>query len=106
MLRRMCLSFRSAVPGHLAAIRDALTDADAPRLREAAHRFAGMLAAFSTAAGAMASDLEKKAAGGRLEECRPLVDHLEATARELLRQVDGLSIDALLGQPAAAGART
>src|SRR5438270_13054936 len=36
MLRKMCRSLQSRVPEHLAAVRDALHDQDAPRLRGAA----------------------------------------------------------------------
>src|SRR5262249_16123895 len=55
MLRKMCRSLQSRVPEYLAAIRDALRDQDALRLREAAHKFYGMLSAFSTAAGDQAA---------------------------------------------------
>ena len=51
--------------------------------------------AFSPAAGDVASDLEGHAARGRLDEARPLVERLGAMARELDRQVDGLSLDRL-----------
>jgi hypothetical protein len=39
-----------------------------------------MVAAFSTAAGAVASDLEDHAAQGQIEEARPLVAQLETMA--------------------------
>jgi hypothetical protein len=64
-------------------------------LCESAHKLCGLLSAISTAAGAVASKLEDHAACGRLEECRPLVEQLEAIARELFQQVDGLSIETL-----------
>ena len=50
MLQKMCRSLQVCVPAHLAAVRKALQDHDAPRLREAAHKFCGMLSAFSTVA--------------------------------------------------------
>src|SRR5260370_38417154 len=65
------------------------------RLREAAHKLCGMVAAFSSVAAAVASDLEDQAAGDRLEECRPLVEQVESIARELLDQVGVLSIEDL-----------
>jgi HPt (histidine-containing phosphotransfer) domain-containing protein len=71
MLRKMCRTLQARVPEHLAAIRDALGDQDAPRLREAAHKFCGMLSAFSTVAGDQAADLEDLAARGQLEEAPP-----------------------------------
>ena len=68
---------------------------DAPRLREAAHKLCGLLSAFSTVAGDVASDLEDLAARGRLDEARPLVDWLETMAPGLIRQVDDLSYEGL-----------
>ena len=94
-LRRMCEGFRDYVPSQLAEAGDALRSQDAPRLCEAAHKLCGLLSAISTVAGDVASKLEDQAACGRLEECRPLVEELEAIARELFQQVDGLSIETL-----------
>ena len=50
-------------------------------------------------------DLEDHAAQGRLDEARPLVDQLEAMARELLGLTGGLSLETLRDQAAAAGDR-
>ena len=94
---------RARVPDQLTAVQEALRDRDAMRLREAAHKLSGTVAAFSTVVGAMASDLEDHAASGQLEEAWPLVEQLEALARELIQQVDGVSIEALREQAAAAG---
>jgi hypothetical protein len=79
----------------IAEVAAALRDRDAPRLREAAHMLCGLLSAFSTAAAAAASDLEAAAAGGDLDEARPLVDRLETMARELILGLEGLSLKAL-----------
>ena len=94
-LRELCRDFRSYAPAQLARVVDALRDRDAARLREAAHKLRGLLAAFSTVASDVASDLEEHAARGRLDEARPLVARLEAMSRELDRRVDGLSLDRL-----------
>ena len=96
---------RTRLPDQTGRGQDALRERDAPRLREAAHKLCGTVAAFSTVAGAVASDLEDQAARGQLEEARPLVEQLEAMARELIEQVDGLSIEALRDQAGAAGDR-
>jgi CheY-like chemotaxis protein len=98
ILEKICQTFRARLPDHLKAVQNALRDYDAPRLREAAHKLAGMVAAFSTAAGGVASELEDRAAQGQLDESRPLVARLEAMAEELMRLVGGLSLDALRGQ--------
>ena len=98
MLQKMCRSLQARVPEHLAAVRQALQDHDAPRLREAAHKFYGMLAAFSTVAGNQAADLEDLAASAQLDKAQPILAQLETIAGELLRQVDGLSIENLRHQ--------
>ena len=80
ILEKICQVLRARLPDHLTAVQDALRERDAVRLREAAHKLCGMVAAFSTVAGAVASDLEDQAARGQLEEARPLVEQLEAMA--------------------------
>ena len=98
MLRKMCRSLQSRVPEYLAAIRDALHDQDALRLREAAHKFYGMLSAFSTVAGDQAADLEDLAARGLLHEALPVVEQLDRCATELARLAGGLTIETLRKQ--------
>jgi CheY-like chemotaxis protein len=98
ILEKISRAFRARLPHHLQAVRDALRGRDAPRLREAAHRLAGMVAAFSTVAGGVASDLEDQAAQGQLEGAGALASRLETMAKELTRLVDGLSLDALRSQ--------
>jgi len=95
MLRKMCRSLQSLVPEHLAAVRDALRDQDALRLREAAHKFCGMLSAFSTVAGDQAADLEDLAARRLLPEALPIVEQLDRCATELVRLAGGLTIETL-----------
>ena len=98
MLRKMCRSLQARVPEHLAAVREALRDHDASRLREAAHKFYGMLSAFSTVAGNQAADLEDVAENGQLDRAPPILAQLETIAGELLRRVDGLSVEFLRHQ--------
>jgi hypothetical protein len=57
-----------------------------------------MVAAFSTAAGNVASDLEDRATEGRLAEARPLVEQLETMAQELQQLVGRLSLETLRQQ--------
>lgn len=54
-------------------------------------------------AGNVASDLEDHATRGQLDEARPLVGRLETMAPELIRQVDGLSLESLRRQAGTAG---
>jgi CheY-like chemotaxis protein len=98
MLRRMCRSLQAHVPEHLAAIRDALHDQDALRLREAAHKFCGMLSAFSTVAGDLAANLEDLAARGLHQEALPVVEQLDQCATELARLAGGLTVETLRKQ--------
>ena len=95
ILVRISQAFRTGLPGQLEALRVALRGGDAGRLRETAHRLCGMVGAFSTVAGEMASDLEDRAAQGRLDEARPLVARLETIAGILLKNVDGLTLESL-----------
>jgi CheY-like chemotaxis protein len=100
MLKKMCRSLQARVPERLAAIRDALHDQDAPRLREAAHKFCGMLSAFSTVVGDQAANLEDLAARGLLQEALPVVEQLDRCATELARLAGGLTVETLRKQAA------
>ncbi len=53
------------------------------------------MAAFSTVAGGVASDLEDHAARGRIEEARPVVEQLETMAQELMRLAGSLTLETL-----------
>ena len=98
MLRKMCRSLQFRVPEHLAAVRDALHDQDAQRLREAAHKFCGMLSTFSTVAGDQAARLEDLAARGLLKEAPVVVEQLDRCATELARLAGGLTVETLRKQ--------
>jgi two-component system sensor histidine kinase/response regulator len=95
LLRKMCQTLTARVPEHLAALRDALRDQDAPRLREAAHKCCGLLSEFSTVAGDLAGKLEDLAASAQLDEAAPILTALETTAEQLLHQVSAISLDVL-----------
>ena len=103
ILETICQAFRARLPEHLTAVQDALQEGDTLRLREAAHKLCGMMAAFSSVAGGVASDLEDRARQGRVEEARPLVGQLEWMADELVRLASGLSIQTLRQQLVDAG---
>jgi hypothetical protein len=101
ILEKICRAFRTGLPGQLGAVRSALRAGDAPRLREAAHKLFGMVGAFSTVAGGVASALEDAALAGQLDDAHHLVGQLETLAGELLVAVDGLSLAALQQQSGA-----
>ncbi len=95
LLRKMCQTLTARVPEHLAALRGALRERDAPRLREAAHKCCGMLSEFSTVAGDLAGSLEELAADAQLDKAAPILEQLEATAHEVVKQTDGMTVEAL-----------
>jgi PAS domain S-box-containing protein len=98
ILEGICQAFRDHLPDYLATVQNALRGRDTLRLREAAHNLSGMVAAFSTVAGSVASQLEDHAAQGQLEEARPLVQQLEVMGQQLTRVVGGLSVETLRQQ--------
>ena len=98
LLGKMCQTLTARVPEHLAGLRDALRGQDALRLREAAHKCCGMLSEFSTVAGDLAGHLEDIAGGAQLEKAAPLLEQLEAIAQELVKQANGITVEALRSQ--------
>ncbi len=98
LLRKMCQTLAARLPEHLAALRDAQRDQDAPRLREAAHKCCGMLSEFSAVAGDLAGNLEDLAAGTQLDQAAPLLEQLETTAHELVEQIEGITVEELRRQ--------
>jgi two-component system sensor histidine kinase/response regulator len=95
ILEKISQTFRARLPNHLQVMQDALREGDAPRLREAAHKLCGMVSTFSSEAGGMASELEDRAAQGEMEASRRLAEQLAAVARDLVSQVEKLSLNAL-----------
>jgi CheY-like chemotaxis protein len=98
ILEKIGQAFRERLPDQLAAVQEAWSQRSAPQLREAAHKLCGMVVAFSTVAGEVASELEDRAAQGQVEAAGPLVEQLELMARQLMRLVDGLTLDVLREQ--------
>jgi CheY-like chemotaxis protein len=98
LLKKMCQTLTARLPEHLAALRDALRDQDAARLRETAHKSSGMLSEFSSAAGDLAGSLEEQAARTPLADAAPILEQLEMMAHELVKAADGITIEALRRQ--------
>jgi CheY-like chemotaxis protein len=94
-LRRLCHDFQTYAPSRLAEVGEALRDRNAPRLRQAAHKFSALLFVFSTVTGNVASELEERAAQYQLEEAQTLVEKLAAMTQELMGLVGGLTIEPL-----------
>jgi CheY-like chemotaxis protein len=95
LLEKLCGSFHQRGLEHLAALAEARTATDLKRLREIAHKLCGMLAAFSTPAGELASAMEDRADAGELEAALDLAAQVESVTKELLRQTESLTLDRL-----------
>jgi CheY-like chemotaxis protein len=95
ILERICQAFRTQLPDQLTAVEDALRTRDCARLRETAHKLSGIISAFSTAAGRVASDLEDSAAQDRFDEAPALIRRLQSMTQELFQTLDGISIESL-----------
>jgi hypothetical protein len=54
-----------------------------------------MLSAFSAVAGDRAGCLEDLEAGTQLDEAASVLEQLETMSRELVKQIDGITIEAL-----------
>jgi HPt (histidine-containing phosphotransfer) domain-containing protein len=98
LLGKMCQTLTARVPEHLVGMRDALRGQDALRLREAAHKCCGMLSEFSTVAGDIAGSLEELAAGTQLDKAARLLEQLDTIVHELVKQIDGITVEALRRQ--------
>ena len=95
ILKSICDSFRAQMPGHLAAVTEAARNRDVQRLRLAAHKLLGMVAAFSSRARDLALEIEDFAARGQLDEATALVDPLGGVVQSLERVLDNLTIQGL-----------
>jgi CheY-like chemotaxis protein len=89
ILRGVCGGFLAIAPDQLTAVRDALQERDAGRLRQAAHKLSGMVSAFSTVVGRSTSALEDLAAQDRLEDAATLLDHIDLCVHEIMRVLAG-----------------
>jgi two-component system, sensor histidine kinase and response regulator len=98
LLGKMCQTLTARIPEQLAALRDALRDRAAPRLREAAHKSCGMLSEFSKAAGDLAGSLEDLAASTQLDRAAHILEQLESMVPQLVEQVAGITVEALRRQ--------
>jgi HPt (histidine-containing phosphotransfer) domain-containing protein len=94
-LRALCEDFDTFAPDRIAELNDALRDRDAQRTREVAHRLCGLLSAFSSVAGRLASKLEDHAATGELDDAVALAGPLASMTHEIGRQIRGLSVEDL-----------
>jgi signal transduction histidine kinase/CheY-like chemotaxis protein len=86
---------RLRLPVDLALVTKTLNADDAAGVREAAHALSGLLTAFSSVAGGLATDLEEHAAHGHLAEARVLLRRIEQIAPQVLAAVAHATIESL-----------
>ncbi len=91
LLRELCQVFQAEVPRCLAEVQGSYRNQDARHLATAAHRLCGMLRPVSPVASELAAELERCAIREQppwwSTAARPLVEQLETTVGEVLRQV-------------------
>jgi PAS domain S-box-containing protein len=95
LLEKILVVFRKSLPNQMSRVRMALGAGELAGLREAAHRLAGTVGAFSTVTADIALTLEDEAVRQDLESCRALVERLGAMCDALLEETATLSIDSL-----------
>jgi CheY-like chemotaxis protein len=100
ILAELCAALRVQLPDDLARLELAFQGGDAASLREAAHSLCGTLAAFSTEAFGLASELEEHAASGRIVDAHALVERIRQTVPSLLQAIEHVSVESLRGQVA------
>ncbi len=96
MLTKVIESFRQHLQIQLVLMREEVRQHDVLQLRETAHKLAGILSAFSTAAAGIASELEDLAAAGQRDEFPEAQRRLEEACEQLLRELNGVSISVLI----------
>ncbi|MET0285438.1 MAG: response regulator [Polyangiales bacterium] len=95
ILDTLCTALHEHLQRHVDDTQRSLREADAPRLREDAHKLFNMVAAFSSRAGTLASELEDHAARGDLAAAAALIDALPGLASALLRETTALTVQQL-----------
>ncbi|MFT3699321.1 MAG: PAS domain S-box protein [Kofleriaceae bacterium] len=86
---------QNTLPGQIARGRTAFEEHDFDRLRDAAHRLHGTLAAFSSVAGEVALDLEDASTRSEATRCRELLGQLDQMSGQLLDVTRTLSYEDL-----------
>jgi HPt (histidine-containing phosphotransfer) domain-containing protein len=95
-LKRICELLSKMLPVELDRATLALREGTVSGLRHIAHQLSGMLAAFSTVAATVASELEEAAARQDLATAGALLDQLRPMADEIVRLVSTVSVQALM----------
>ena len=95
ILALMVSGILARLPRDLGVLRGAVGDGDLARIREAAHRLYGMVAAFSTLAGDEASAIEDRAEQGDGAPIEGRLARLEAILTELTRELPDITVSEL-----------
>jgi len=95
MLETLTVSFRQHVPHILTQLGDEIAAGDLHRVRDAAHKLAGILCGFSLGATAVVVNLEQLASAAHNQDLSPTFDQLKELCDQLLTELDFVSITAL-----------
>ncbi len=95
ILSKIRAALHARLPDDLAALEAAVQSGDAPRVRDRAHRLAGMVSAFSRPAGDLASEVAERAELADLSAVAELVETLRAMSQELLELTRELTLEDL-----------
>src|SRR5262249_1428636 len=91
-------SFQMHLPQQLSVIVQALRNQDALEMREAAHKLAGVVAAFSEVTAQAASNLEELAASSRVADFERAANHLQELCQKLQDELAHVSLSNLIGR--------
>lgn len=95
VLEGLKAAFLENLPQQLDELRRFAAQGQLPQLREAAHKVAGMLRAFSRECGDLALAIEEAAIAGDEPSCRIGVERLLGDAGRLVREVEAMTFASL-----------
>jgi PAS domain S-box-containing protein len=95
ILAKVRAALHARLPDDLRALEAAVRTGDGAASRDRAHKLAGMISAFSTAAGDVATEVAERAELGDLGEAAKLVETLQVMSLELLELTRELTLDDL-----------
>jgi CheY-like chemotaxis protein len=98
ILSSIASALREHLPAELERAERNWQAQQSPALRESAHRLQGMLAAVSTTAARVASELEDHAERGQLLDARRSLDRLLELSERTLHEIRGVTVEALQAQ--------
>jgi PAS domain S-box-containing protein len=96
ILAKICAALHTRLPSDLDTLDAAVRAKDAGRVRDLAHKIDGMVSAFSSVTGDVASEIAERAGLGQLEHAATRVERLRALGQELLHETENLTPEVLV----------